>query len=159
MIIAEVLGPDYGDRLSSECGSPLEARLLRALINHPHFVGHGEIMPPWFSEQGYVAPEGTVCMLIPQAWILDYRVDFLIMGRGYRTALDATVVEVDGHDFHEKTKAQAARDKRRDRRMTKAGYRVLRYAGTEIHWGAEHCADEVWTTIARACGWRYEGAR
>lgn len=157
MMFAQVIGPRYDERLSSDCESPLEARLLDALINHPLFIGHGEIMPPWFSAQGYVAPAETVCMLIPQAEILEYRVDFLIVARGWRAGLDATVIEVDGHIWHEKTKAQARHDKQRDRRMTKAGYRLLRYTGTEIHWDVQSCADEIWTTIAAATGWRHEG--
>lgn len=41
-------------------------------------------------------------------------------------------IEVDGHDFHEKTKEQARRDKFRDRMLQKAGYRVLRYTGSEV---------------------------
>lgn len=42
------------------------------------------------------------------------------------------VIECDGHDFHEKTKQQAAKDKERDRFFAKEGYTVLRYTGSEI---------------------------
>ncbi|MCP4343287.1 MAG: DUF559 domain-containing protein [Desulfobulbaceae bacterium] len=42
------------------------------------------------------------------------------------------VVEIDGHDFHERTKEQAKRDKERDRYFTKAGYKVYRYTGSEV---------------------------
>lgn len=41
-------------------------------------------------------------------------------------------IEVDGHDFHERTKQQAQRDKSRDRLLTAKGYRVLRFTGSEI---------------------------
>lgn len=52
-------------------------------------------------------------------------------------------VELDGHDFHEKTKAQAARDKRRDRDLQAKGYRVIRFAGSEIYRDAVACAEEA----------------
>ena len=43
------------------------------------------------------------------------------------------VVEVDGHDFHERTKEQAKRDKERDRYFTKVGYKIYRYTGSEVY--------------------------
>lgn len=41
-------------------------------------------------------------------------------------------IECDGHEFHEKTKEQAAKDKKRDREFQKEGYVILRYSGSEI---------------------------
>jgi len=68
-----------------------------------------------------------------------YRADFAI------TNLEGAkiVVECDGHDFHEKTREQAARDKKRDRELQIAGWKVLRFTGSEIHRGAENCARDV----------------
>lgn len=42
-------------------------------------------------------------------------------------------VEVDGHDFHERTKEQARRDRQRDRDLTAEGWIVLRYTASEIY--------------------------
>jgi very-short-patch-repair endonuclease len=73
-----------------------------------------------------------------------YRADFRVVlvddnaGRGV-----AVCVECDGHDFHEKTKAQAARDKKRDRDLTADGTPVLHYTGSEIWRNPEACAREV----------------
>ena len=53
------------------------------------------------------------------------------------------VVECDGHEFHEKTREQAARDKKRDRELQIAGWMVLRFTGSEIYRGAEYCARDV----------------
>ena len=53
------------------------------------------------------------------------------------------VVELDGHDFHEKTKAQAAHDKKRDRYFAAQGLTVLRFTGSEVHRDAYACATEV----------------
>jgi very-short-patch-repair endonuclease len=70
--------------------------------------------------------------LWPQAHIGNYRVDFLFVNvsRGRRRLV---VVECDGHDFHERTKEQAAADKARDRFLVGHGYQVLRFTGSEIY--------------------------
>lgn len=79
-----------------------------------------------------------------QAPVLSYRADFLITAKFYdRPDKRMIVVECDGHDFHERTKDQAARDKKRDRAMTTAGFSVLRFTGSEIHRDASACAKEV----------------
>lgn len=71
-----------------------------------------------------------------------FRVDFLvaaeILGKGV-----CLVVECDGHDYHEKTKAQAARDKRRDRALKLAGYDVIHFTGAEIWADPDQRAAEV----------------
>lgn len=56
------------------------------------------------------------------------RVDFVLRFK------DSTLaVEVDGHDFHERTKEQAQRDKARDRALLLAGYPVIRFTGSEVY--------------------------
>lgn len=57
------------------------------------------------------------------------------------------VVECDGHDFHEKTKTQASRDKKRDRDIQKLGYRILRFSGSDIHRDMNDCADSVYQQL------------
>lgn len=42
------------------------------------------------------------------------------------------MVEIDGHDFHEKTAHQAKRDKARDRYLKIEGFDVFHYTGSEI---------------------------
>jgi very-short-patch-repair endonuclease len=64
------------------------------------------------------------------------------------------IVECDGHDFHEKTKDQARRDKQRDRFFQSKGYKVLRYAGSEIWADPEKCADEIIDELAKWDSWR-----
>ena len=80
----------------------------------------------------------TGATVIPQATIGDYRADFLIEFSGRKI-----VVECDGHDFHEKTKAQAAHDRARDRYMQGLGYRVYRYTGSEIWKDVQKCVQEI----------------
>lgn len=58
------------------------------------------------------------------------------------------VIECDGHDYHEKTKKQAKRDKERDRNMTQLGYTVIRFTGSEIFENPIVCARETFNIIA-----------
>lgn len=68
-------------------------------------------------------------VVTPQVKIGPYRVDFLLRHWDTDTWI---VIECDGHDFHEKTKQQAEHDKRRDRFLTKQGYIIFRYTGSQI---------------------------
>jgi very-short-patch-repair endonuclease len=52
-------------------------------------------------------------------------------------------IEVDGHDFHERTKEQAQRDKARDRALQILGWKPLRFTGSEVFRDAATCAGEV----------------
>lgn len=74
--------------------------------------------------------------------------DFVVSFRGYHGRHEGwlqsrVAIECDGHDFHEKTKQQAARDKRRDRELTFLGMPVLRFTGSEIWAGPTACARPV----------------
>lgn len=69
----------------------------------------------------------------PQAKIGNYRLDFLIAHVSPDGSKIFVAVECDGHDFHERTKAQAAHDKMRDRFVTARGIKVLRFTGSEIY--------------------------
>lgn len=53
------------------------------------------------------------------------------------------IVECDGHDFHERTKDQAARDRSRDRSATLSGIELLRFTGSELWRDPWGCAGEI----------------
>lgn len=72
----------------------------------------------------------------------NYRVDFLI-GAQIQGVWVNIIVECDGHEFHEVTKTQATRDKRRDRDLKAAGYEILHFTGSEINNKPYECALEV----------------
>jgi very-short-patch-repair endonuclease len=75
----------------------------------------------------------------------NYRLDFALFGKDFDISI---AIECDGHDFHEKTKEQAARDKARERDLVGAGWLVLRFAGSELWRDPEACGDAVvWTYI------------
>lgn len=85
------------------------------------------------------AEDGDYCALFiePQAQIGNYRVDFLILAIDWRLypkpqVWRKLVVECDGHDFHERTKEQAAKDRSRDRDLILKGFDVFRFTGSEL---------------------------
>lgn len=53
------------------------------------------------------------------------------------------IVELDGHDFHERTPEQAQRDKSRDRDLQRLGWHVLRFTGREVLRNPGECTREV----------------
>ncbi len=72
--------------------------------------------------------------IYPQYSVEKYRVDFLIeqSGIGPVEHLGPVVVELDGHDFHDKDKRQRSYEKARDRFLVKKGYRVLHFTGSDV---------------------------
>lgn len=77
--------------------------------------------------------------LVPQYEIIaenhHYRADFAIPSR-------MVVIELDGHEYH-KTKEQRTKDARRERDLQTAGWRVIRFTGTEIHSDVYKCIREA----------------
>jgi hypothetical protein len=86
---------------------------------------------------------------------INWRVDFLFSAPEWKTGeYDADkmplydswrqlIVECDGHDFHERTKEQAKRDRTRDRQAQEKDLTIYRFTGSEIFndpWG---CAAQV----------------
>ena len=84
-------------------------------------------MELWKNARTYEMQTKRQVIVSPQVDVGPYRVDFLVVWNDRKT-----IVECDGHDFHEKTKEQAAHDKKRDRELRMLGYTVLRYTGSEI---------------------------
>lgn len=75
------------------------------------------------------------------------RVDFLIEVKEDDKELKL-IIECDGHDFHEKTKEQAQKDKSRDRFLAKNGYVVMRFTGSEIYKNPRRCIKDIDELIA-----------
>ena len=98
--------------------------------------------PIKFTFPDYAADDRFWELIVPQVSVSTpagkFRVDFAILDRTSRIA-----IELDGHDFHERTKEQAQRDKARDRALTKAGWLVIRFTGSEVFADAHRCVDEA----------------
>lgn len=80
-----------------------------------------------------------------------YRLDFYLsctlFGKTYEFA-----IECDGHNFHEKTKEQAKRDKQRDRALQNEGYTIIRFTGSEIWESPVKCASEFQEIVRKKIG-------
>jgi len=79
----------------------------------------------------------------PQAKVGKYRVDFLLSCDNG----NYVIVECDGHEYHEKSKKQAARDKSRDRDLQSKGYIALRFTGSEIYKNPFQCAEKAFSVV------------
>lgn len=72
------------------------------------------------------------------------RVDFIFAHKNWRSGkVFRLVVECDGHDFHERTKGQAERDRSRDRMFQEKGWGIFRFTGSEIWRDPMGCAAQV----------------
>ena len=136
------------DVAMQHCESPIE-QLFYAVVLCDHFVpdfnGVAFSASPLRREIGKykttaIAPHGAgdSWFCVSQATVTargkEYRVDFAFFVDGHRY-----VVEIDGHDFHEKTKQQAAMDRSRERALTEAGWTVVRFTGSEVYNDAPGC--------------------
>ena len=72
-----------------------------------------------------------------------YRADFLIEIKGGNVETSYYVVEIDGHDFHEKTKEQVKRRNERDRFFASKGMTVIRFSGSEVYNDPDGCVESV----------------
>ena len=79
------------------------------------------------------------------------RVDFLVKGSFGGTPV-SLVIECDGHAYHNKTKEQVARDRKRERSLRVAGYQTARFTASEISADPEDCALEVFRQMLAVAG-------
>jgi hypothetical protein len=97
-----------------------------------------------------VEPQRTVTTLMDDK----YRTDIYIYITRFRRIeesdtnsrwpeLARLVVEVDGHDYHERTKEQASYDKKRDRDLALEACRVIRFTGSDVFRNPEQCAEDI----------------
>lgn len=147
------------------CESPIEARFLLSLIcscalHDLSIVVEDDEGDPIFATEttAWMEMKLYVC---PQKQLGDHRVDFFLnqvfnnpdievarmFGKpdpdGPPVIQERLVVECDGHEFHERTREQATRDKNRDRELLNAGYPVMRFTGSEIVLSPLKCSGQI----------------
>jgi len=125
-------------KLSRLCESPIEILLGAALLFYDKFNGLPGYPLALAAQDEQWPPGQEHRLLIPQYKFEEYRIDWV-----YRDGPNLTFIECDGHDFHERTKDQASRDKQRDRTIQAAGHPILRFTGSEIHKDALYCAAQI----------------
>lgn len=123
----------------ARCESELERAFLAYMI-----LGLRMNHIPIFGSREQDSPDLGAMFLEPQAVLGNYRVDFLFGLVKHRTnLLKCIVIECDGHDWHERTKEQAARDKARDRFLSTQVGRVIHFTGSELYREMGRCALEA----------------
>jgi len=125
-----------------KCESPIENLFLSSIIflahEHGYKINVNNKLAP--IKTGDTAPTLKIeC----QYKINSYRIDFLIELESENKNSAKILVECDGHDFHEKTKEQAAKDHKRDRCLQSLKYKIYRYTGSEVYKNTFACAMEV----------------
>lgn len=142
----------FRDFIRAATRSPIEEKLALALLDLSSLafevrLPNGERRKAVSEEvSGRLNEHGlkhhTVLELRPQEKVDRYSVDLMLVMRKYDSSV-RVAVECDGHDFHERTKAQAQHDRARDRHFTSIGLVFLRFTGSEIHRDAAGCAAEI----------------
>jgi very-short-patch-repair endonuclease len=130
--------------------SPLEQKLVSWLLwlDGEYF---GLIEPcrlPWFDEGYEFDREEFGFSFMPQVKVSGYRVDFMVLIR-HRGGVRRLAIECDGHDYHEKTKEQAQRDKKRDRDLLLAGVQTIRFTGSELFRDPGICFDHIQEQVSK----------
>lgn len=131
------------------CESPVEEILLVAMWDS----WGCEVRPDGLGLEAYLHTERGVERLsiepqreIPTT-VARFRADFFVyttpFGGDPRERASPLIVEVDGHEWHERTREQAARDKQRDRALLLAGFRVVRFTGGEVYHRPDACTEEL----------------
>ena len=163
--VRKTIGPNIG-----ACQSPMEELLLLAFLNHEWTMKPGTDVedsnvciafrytiegPRYFVGWWYCQESNHAVYLFQQTHVpargKAYKADFAAYVTEWRpehhgyieSVFMKCVIEVDGHDFHERTKKQASHDKARDRAMAKDGWHVLRFTGSDVYADADACVDEV----------------
>jgi very-short-patch-repair endonuclease len=136
----EIIDYLHGE-MAAFCKSPIEVAFgVAFVLVCKHLVGE-TFFREWEPDDLGLLPI-VKRVIEAQVPVGPYTADFVVSAwpRDERVKI---IVECDGHDFHEKTKEQAQHDKARDRALQAAGYRVLRYTGSEIYRDAFRCANET----------------
>lgn len=152
------------------CGSPLEQIFLFAFLQHLIREGYeydaitmDQATIPFIECPNYEAEacEGIQLRIFPQDgierarrpiphWPGEWPIYLLVDFSFQLVCLDSPtlerkhlVVEIDGHNYHERTQEQARRDRSRDRFLTVSGTPFLRYTGREINANPDNAVKEV----------------
>ena len=140
----------YGaiEQLEEVCESPIEVMLGSALLLGGMLAdGPGKAGVPFIQLQKADALDRSSCVVavVPQYLWKNYRIDFALFAD---RVSQPVFIECDGHDFHERTKEQASRDRTKDRAIQEAGLTVLRFTGSEIYRDPDGCAAQVLNVLA-----------
>lgn len=129
----------------NRCESPIEQLLAVQMVNvEDHLYRELPVLRKFKSI--HIAPQKEV-LSNGRKYRLDFLIECNMSDKKYNFA-----IECDGHDFHEKTKEQAARDKARERNLMSEGYIFIRFTGSEIWNDPSKCASDIVNIISKTVG-------
>jgi very-short-patch-repair endonuclease len=142
------------DKASKLYGNMQEDRFSQEMYNNFHDIGlqspiedmfwvaakliceahYNDVNPDFIENLDKSITEQTGIYIWPQYKVGKYKVDFLVYqnGIGPEDILSPVIVELDGHQFHDKDKHQRSYEKARDRYFVKQGYKVVHYTGSDV---------------------------
>jgi very-short-patch-repair endonuclease len=155
--LVDHIAGDFGWRLEESPGdSPIERLLFHALMMRSEcgateydqiLVAKDADTVQAFMDRDLSAPGSSVLIVWPQARFDGRLVDFMIFSLDWSDTNHRhwrkLVVECDGHDFHNRTKEQVSRDRKKDRRATLNGVDFFRFTGSDIWRDPWGCAEEI----------------
>lgn len=130
-------------------GTPIEKLFFSALTWYTKLAGTSyqpvyQWTPDEYRASFAFNPVSPPLLVKPQVQLPFGRVDFVVWAEEIATRqYRRLIVECDGHDYHERTKEQAAKDRSRDREAVLAGYDVFRFTGSELWRDPWGCAEKV----------------
>jgi len=129
----------------NRCESPIE-QLLAVNFIDLEFQLYAELSILDKFKSVHIEPQKEV-LANKRKYRLDFLIEVIFDKNSFKFA-----IECDGHDFHERTKEQAARDKARERNLTMNGYRVVRFTGSEIWTDSTACISDLYKIICHETG-------
>lgn len=83
-----------------------------------------------------------------------YRIDFVVEGQNFQWPTSTRprpkiAIELDGHEFHERTKSQVADRNKRDRDLQLAGWVVFHISGSEFYHQPDRVAIETYNAALK----------
>lgn len=125
-------------------------RSYRAKRLHEHEYGSPleRVFAMWFREFqesiNYAEPFTLDSQVQVSCETKKYHLDFQVIGHiGWEAFPLMLAVELDGHTYHERTRAQVASRDSRDRDLQNAGWRVFHFSYGELTEGAVDCVTSV----------------
>jgi len=109
--------------LYAKCESPLEKTFLIGLMTYTEYID------VWLDGR-----------FSNQLKAENYRLDFAVQDPELGIKLN---IELDGHNYHERTEEQAVSDRSRDRILSLQGWQVIRFHRKEIDTDLKSCIEQV----------------
>lgn len=98
----------------------------------------------WYSIQFNNALDIQIEPQPKESYFNGYIPDFVIY---VNNQLSGYVIEIDGHEWHEKTKEQVRADKEKDRAYLKNGFIPVRFTGSEVYHDVKKCVDDFFEIL------------